>query len=423
MRSARRTGLRYAAPCALMVAMGSAHAGTAGIAHGPSLTLGAVSHPHQPMAGGNPAALGAVDRTRLALVRAGVAGELGPVDGLIEELDDIQDAIGTEPPQQTIDDFNTFIERAGRDGYAKATGYANVPLTPLQIQSPLGEGGLSFEVRYTGQSRLSVIDAPIELEGNELTTDTSLEIRGAVVREIKAGYGFPILQNESGRLSVGGTLTHYEADLSRVNFRLEDVDDVGDTITDEYDANEQTERAVGAGLGVLWQARNYSLGATGRNLNKPEMDFPVIGQDCAALGGEAQAGCETIRDEFADQVNLQESWTLDPQMTLEGALYTTDQTWVLAGSVDLSDVDDPAGDEVQWASVSVSADPQIGWIPAWRFGYRENLAGTELRYVTTGLSLFRMLDLDIAYARDSVEYDDEDYPRALMVNLGLSVAF
>lgn len=421
---------RGLALAALLAAAGPASAHTAGMTPGAGLTLGSVSHPHALGAGANPAALPRTPGIDLNLLQVGVAGELGPVDSLIDELDDLQDLLEEENldpdfAQEAEGRFNAFLEQAGRDGYAKLTGAASVPLTPVRVRSPVGEAsGISFDVRFTGQGRLDVLDAPVELEAGdtELSTDTALSVKGAEVREVTAGYGRRVLRNDAGELQVGGTLTHYQAKLSKIVFRLEDTDDVGDTVTEEFDSNQRTTSELGAGLGLLWTARNYQVGATARNLNKPEFDFPAIGEDCGDLDGDDRERCEAA-EQFAERIDREGTWTLDPQMTLEGALYTEDRTWVLAGSVDVSDVDDPVGDEVQWAAVSVSTDPRMRLMPSWRFGYRENLSGTERRYVTTGLSLFRALDLDIAYDLDSVEFDEEDYPRSLWVNLGLRLSF
>ncbi|ABM62828.1 conjugal transfer protein TraF [Halorhodospira halophila] len=408
-----------------------------GMSAGSALTLGSVSHPHHAGAGGNPAALGLQRQRFQAGIHAGLAAELGPVDQLIDELDDLQDRLddGLSPGdfedsadfqaavEEEVERLQAFLEDAGRDGYVKATGHA---AAPVRMALPWGEGGLSLSVRYSGQSRLGILDAPltadIEDETAELSTNTSLYVKGAVLRELTLGYGQPVWSAGGGRLHAGASLTHYQSDLSKIVVPLQDTEDVGDTLSDEYDANQERDTAIGANAGVVWEADRYQLGATARNLNKPRLDYPAVGEGCDRLDGEAQTRCEAAQD-FAGRIDLSETWTLDPQMTLEAAAYNEDRTWVLAGSLDLSDVRDPVGDEVQWAAVSVSAAPALRLMPEWRFGYRENLAGSELRYVTTGLTLFRTLELDLAYSLDGVEYDDEDYPRSAMLNLGLDVSF
>ncbi len=402
-----------------------------GVSSGPASTLGQVSHPHAAQAGGNPAGLPLVRRGETSLLRGGVAAELGPVNNLIDELDDLQDEL--DDPPETVEgaegvkeDFDDFLVQAGEDGYAKVSGFAHVPFAPLALQLPWGEGAFSLDVRFTGQSRLGILDAPLEVavagDDVDLTTNTSLYVKGAVVREISAGYGREVYSGERGQLFAGATLRHYHADLSKIVVRLQDADDVGDTITDEYDANQESATAVGADLGLLWASDHYRVGLTGRNLNEPTLDYPAVGQSCGGLSGTEAQRCEAAQG-FGDRIDLEETWTLDAQGTVEGALYTEDQSWVVAASVDTNEVRDPVGDEFQWAAISVSTVPQIRLMPEWRFGYRENLAGSELSYVTTGLTLFRALSLDIAYGLDSVDYEDESYPRSFQANVGLDFSF
>lgn len=54
-------------------------------------------------------------------------------------------------------------------------------------------------------------------------------------------------------------------------------------------------------------------------------------------------------------------------------------------------------------------------------GYRKNLAGEELSFLTSGVTLFKALNLDLAYSLDSA--DGDSVPRAVMFNLGLEVTF
>ncbi len=429
------SGERIRAFCAgaLIVAgsVSAATASTAGVASGPALTLGAVSHPHAPTAGRNPAALPLSPVVGTALLRLGGGVEIGPVDNLVDELEDLQDFLdrddlGVTEAEEVVERFDAFLRQAGEEGYVKVSAFGHVPLTPLSVRSPWGPGAVSVDVRYTGQSRLNVLDAPLVVDltgGNaDLSTNTSLYIKGAVVREIAVGYGRPVWRGGRGELMAGATVTHYQADLSKVVIPLQDTDDVGDAIADEYDANQVTSTAWGADLGFLWVTPFYRAGAVGRNLNAPEFSYGAIGQDCAALSGGEQTRCEAAQS-FAHRIDLDETWTMDPQLTLEGAVHTEDQVWVVAASVDVNEVRDPVGDPVQWATVSISTASPVRLMPAWRFGYRANLAGSELRYVTTGLTLFRFLELDIAYALDGVEFEDEDYPRGVMFNVGLGLSF
>jgi hypothetical protein len=56
-------------------------------------------------------------------------------------------------------------------------------------------------------------------------------------------------------------------------------------------------------------------------------------------------------------------------------------------------------------------------------GYRQNQVGSELDMVSAGLSLFRVLNLDVAAATDKIENDGDDVPRSAMVNLSFELYF
>ena len=58
-------------------------------------------------------------------------------------------------------------------------------------------------------------------------------------------------------------------------------------------------------------------------------------------------------------------------------------------------------------------------LPGWRLGYRQNLAGSEIGYITGGVTLFRVLTLDAAMSTETVD----SVPRAFMFNAGVGVRF
>jgi hypothetical protein len=70
------------------------------------------------------------------------------------------------------------------------------------------------------------------------------------------------------------------------------------------------------------------------------------------------------------------------------------------------------------------------WVPAMRVGYRHNLAGTEMNYITTGLGWLG-INLDLAYGLspfDTSKIDglkDIPFPigRSVYLNLGISYMF
>jgi hypothetical protein len=96
---------------------------------------------------------------------------------------------------------------------------------------------------------------------------------------------------------------------------------------------------------------------------------------------------------------------------------------VLNAAIDANAVMDPVGDDYQWATFSAAYATNSWILPGFRVGYRSNLAGTELDYLDAGFTLFKVLNLDVAWGLDSVEIDGDSAPRSLLVNLGLELSF
>jgi hypothetical protein len=86
-------------------------------------------------------------------------------------------------------------------------------------------------------------------------------------------------------------------------------------------------------------------------------------------------------------------------------------------------VTDALGDRFQWLTLSGSFMTDSWWIPSARIGYRQNLAGTELGYVSVGATLFKYVNIDIASALDSVKIDGDTLPQGLMGSIGFEISW
>jgi hypothetical protein len=115
---------------------------------------------------------------------------------------------------------------------------------------------------------------------------------------------------------------------------------------------------------------------------------------------------------------------MKPQLEMEGAFYSESQNWILNASLDGNAVQDPVGRDFQWATLSAAYATNSWWIPGVRVGYRTNLAGSKLSYVTGGLTMFEALSLDIAYGlKSTTDNSGNSIPRSAMINLGLQMTF
>jgi len=90
---------------------------------------------------------------------------------------------------------------------------------------------------------------------------------------------------------------------------------------------------------------------------------------------------------------------------------------------DIDAVRNPMQDHDQWATISAGYAAGNWWIPGVRVGYRKSLEGSELGYLGVGVTLFKVLNLDVAPTTESTEISGTDLPRGLIVNLGVEISF
>lgn len=396
---------------------------------GPNLTYGAVSHAQTLIANVQNPAAGAValergNRYGFGLpASAGAGFEVGPIDNLADELDALSEAVdqryeSLSEAEATIDRFNGLLQRMGVDGYLKVGAAANVPLAAAN--DTFG-GSIAIDADYSFQRRLAVLDEPLRYnpQSKDIETPTALYLKGADIEEYSLAYSRPIQAAvPGGRLYGGARAKILVGTLMKNVVGVKNLS--GDTMTVfETDSKKNASRndAFGVDLGLLWVADHYRAGVTLTNLNTPSLRYRTIGSDCGT-----DADCETARA-FAHRIALAETHAMDPQGTLEAALYNQARTWLFAAAMDANAIHDPVGDEVQFVTLSAAYTGDGLLLPGYRFGYRKNLAGSALSYVTAGLTLLKVFNFDIAYGLEAVTISDERYPRGLMMNVGLEISF
>ena len=173
----------------------------------------------------------------------------------------------------------------------------------------------------------------------------------------------------------------------------------------------QDDNEAGLDLGALWVADNYQVGAQITNVNEPEFEFP--GLDLSAYKDTPIRSFLT-----ADQF-----YTMERQFRFEGSLFTQDRRWTMNVGVDANAVPDPMGDDYQWLTASVGYATDSWWLPGARAGYRKNLAGTEIGYLGLGLTVLKVVNIDIASSVESVSISGETLPRGLMASIGFQIAW
>ena len=369
----------------------------------------------------------------------GIGYEIGPVNDLTEQWQSLSDrltAIEDSGKDPTIDDINAikkdfdgFLVTAGDSGYVGLHLGAQIPLFPIiwNSRDTLG-GSLVLDANAAVQAQFRFLDRPIEYNPleqgvNALQTNSSAYLKVAAVAEYSLDFSRPIVETDSGALYAGVRANVYQVELRKLILSVAQSDNIDKVLEDETnDLKLTADTGFGIDLGLIWASDNYRVGASFKNVNAPSFEYDPVGVSCDTETGNSQDSCY-IEKSFANEIDLQETWVMDAQANIEFAFYNHSRNWYLGVSSDVSPVHDPVANEVQWFTASAGYATGSWWIPGIRFGYRKNLAGTQLSSATAGFTLFKLLHLDAAYGLESISVDGNEIPRSAQVNLGLDLLF
>lgn len=454
---------RVFAASALVLAMNAAYADPVYQPPGPNLTYGDVSNGQTIMSAiTNPAAAAVglekgENQYRFGVLSSiGIGFEYGQVDNVTDVIDQNADAFDTSGVVITnpadvagsadaqVKAINDTMRVVQADGYVKAMLSGHLPVMPLVVTHQGLGGSLVLDINGSIVSNARVYQDDIQFDAvalqNDMTTnpglatytqgdvtingantanptlavnnDTSLLVKGASTAEVALGYSRPVMDLGGGKLYGGLRAKYYQVGLARSATRLGDLTDGSQSQFEDAMKNVATASDFGLDLGVLWVGENFRLGATMNNINEPSFEFDPL--DLSAY--------DPTRSVYT-RLAASETYVMESQLKLEGAAYTSSRNWVLNASFDTNPVKDPLGDEYQWAVVSAAYASDSALIPGFRVGYRSNLGEGGLDYASLGATLFKALNLDVAFALDSAEVDGSTLPRGYMVNLGLEVTF
>ena len=393
-------------------------------------------------------------------VAASAGYELGQVDHFINGIDNLQSELNENTRRLSL---ASYIKKYGLDAKAienavvadlnsKAIAVINRQIAlitadssyvlahgslgePVQVMQNAWGGQLIFGSRLSAASNLLAVGDPLkpytlsELEQKIIQaltsaqpsvnyllpdTDTAVLVRSAIVDELSLAYSRAVLDDATGQMFAGLRAHYYQVKLSRYAKRLRDYGSTESSkdLLDHYSDNDASySRDVGVDLGVSWVTRRYRLGAVLNNINQPEFQYNAV--KTSDYTGTA----------VPQRLNADRTWKMNTQLRIEAAAHSRDEQWSLGTSADTTSVEDPLGHDYQWVSAGTAYTPRTGWIPGLRAAYQANMRGSRLRYVTTGLTLFNMLSLDMTRSIDTVYLEENDavamhgrYPRSVIYN-------
>jgi hypothetical protein len=353
------------------------------------------------------------------------------------------EAVAREVATQTV-----LLALIKEEGYGKAWVAADAPFV---LGSEHLGGAWTFGVNWSGTSKAFGIVQPVEFDESaarlaledwfnqlpinrpvqfELTeqvlltvdpvsnavrfaleNDSSMVTKSSQTTELNVGYSRRALSSGAGNLYLGAEARLYLMRLSRLSVRFGDITDSEALFDAIRDNDFRNDNRLGIDIGALWVGDNYQLGIQLTNVNEPKFEFPEV--DLNPYQDEAIIGF--LQDD--------QSYTMDRQLKLEASLFTSDRRWSAHLGLDADPATDPMGDDFQWATLSVGFTTDSWWIPGARVGYRENLAGTEMKYIGIGLTAFKIVNIDISSALDTVSIDGTTLPQGLMGSIGFQIAW
>jgi hypothetical protein len=244
-----------------------------------------------------------------------------------------------------------------------------------------------------------------------LNNDSSILTKATQTTELNVGYSRRAWSNSAGSLYLGAEARLYLMQLSRLSVRFGDITDSEALFDAIRDNDYRNDEGLGIDIGGLWVGDNYQLGAQVTNINEPTFIFPDV-------------NLEPYLNEGAIQfLQSDQRYKMDRQLKLEASLFMRDRRWSIHLGYDADPATDPMGDRFQWATLSAGFTTDSWWLPGARIGYRRNLAGTELTYLGIGLTAFKIVNIDIASALDTVSIDGKTLPQGLMGSIGFQITW
>jgi F plasmid transfer operon, TraF, protein len=274
----------------------------------------------------------------------------------------------------------------------------------------LSPGNRPAQIPLSNQVGLSVDPASNSVR-LLLDNDSSILTKATKTTELSLGYSRQAWSNSAGSLYLGAEARLYLMQLSRLSVRFGDITDSEELFNAIRNSDFRTDERLGLDLGALWVGHNYQLGVQITNVNEPKFTFPEV--NLAPYKSEA-----AIRFLQRDQ-----TYVMDRQVKLEASVFTSDRRWSGHLGYDTDAATDPMGDQFQWLTLSAGLTTNNWWIPSARIGYRENLVGTELKYVGIGATLFKIVNIDISSSLDNVLIDGQKLPRGLMTSIGFEITW
>jgi F plasmid transfer operon, TraF, protein len=327
--------------------------------------------------------------------------------------------VGIEAPFLVNSDYygGTVLFGASYTGFSKAVGI----IEPIEFNSEQAMSELKRIPEFAPSDGVQELDLTggITLYYNpdnkgiklNVNNDSLLLVKSARISKLNLSYSKEWFSNDYGSLYWGVKPTFYNVGMTNLGVRVGDLDDTESIFEDIRHGNYTYENGFDIDLGLSFTSQHYLFSAHLKNTIESDYKFPNIDR-------RRYSSAAVLKKLDKNRV-----FTLERQLTLQAALFTEDKAWSLRAEVDANPVSDPMLDKFQWVNVTAGYATDSWWLPSARFGFSQNLAGSELRYLNAGITFMKFFNLDVATTLDTVTLDDDKYVRGLNVSLGVQYSF
>lgn len=368
----------------------------------------------------------------LSLEARGLGSFVDFIEGIETDAQELQTSIEDDLDSIDILDLVEAFEDTLNNGFSGigerfnllGGAHVQVPLLPLQLNTPWLPGTLTFGASTLFQANTSVLYSDISFDvsttdideddfevSNFLNTATSLYLKYGRTWNFSLAYAQPVDQLRLGNMEavVGARGTLIGASLTKNIYPFQEVLD--ELFADDGDANaylrsilddiqngasdNQLDWTFALDLGVSLSTPRSHLGLTAVNINNPSIAYNTLGENCLSLPTNQQTNC-LIADALASngQIARKEIHTMNPQFMVDASYSWGSNRIVLGGFAFLNAGTNLFGDTSQQVGASLVFQPHSWYWPRFRLGAQKDVQDWKPTTLALGLTLFNVLQLD-----------------------------
>lgn len=403
----------------------------------------------------------------LSLEARGLGSFVDFIEGIETDAEALQTSIDNDADSTDILDLVEAFEGTLNNGFSGigerfnllGGAHVQVPLLPLQLNTPWLPGTLTFGASTLFQANTSVLysdisfnvsTSDIEADNFEVTdflnTATSLYLKYGRTWNFSLAYAQPVEQLRLGNMEtiVGARGTLIGASLTKNIYPLKELmdelfaedgnaeayfesilDDVQNGISDD-----ELDWTFALDLGVSLNTPRSHLGLTAFNINSPRIAYNTLGENCLSLPTNEQTRC-FIADSLASngQIARQEVHIMNPQFLVDASYSWSRNRIVLGGFAFLNAGTNLFGDTSQKVGASLVLQPRHWFWPRYRLGVQKDIQDWDPTTLALGLTLFNLLQLDQTVSGNLADLTSSDTTKQLdalrgaTTSLSVNIAF